>query len=267
MLCKPNAREHNVSEIRFAVTLVPLVKYKENDMNVVIGSARIGETGKISGGKVGDQKQTSIPDYKGEVSLQKFYVHSKGWYILRPKNLVIAQRIALAMRTACNNQNIGYDQTNRVNILISGTSAKVPTECDCSSLVRQCVKEATGQDVGNFTTLNEVKCLMASGLFQKLTYTQGLLLQVGDILVTKTKGHTAVVVSADDEFPTLRKGSKGSYVRLLQRELNKVITNIQLDDDGDFGPLTEISTIDFQKRKGLRADGIVGPKTWKALLE
>ena len=30
-----------------------------------IGSARIDERGKTSGGKVGDQKQKTSPDYKG----------------------------------------------------------------------------------------------------------------------------------------------------------------------------------------------------------
>ena len=34
-------------------------------MSVIIGSARIDERGKITGGSVGDQKQSSRPDYKG----------------------------------------------------------------------------------------------------------------------------------------------------------------------------------------------------------
>lgn len=35
--------------------------------------------------------------------------------------------------------------------------------------------------------------------------------------------------------------------------------------DGCCGPLTEIAVISFQKMKGLKADAIVGPKTWEAL--
>ena len=45
---------------------------------VYIGSARKDERGKYSGGAKGDQLQKSTPDYKGEVSQQPFYVHSKG---------------------------------------------------------------------------------------------------------------------------------------------------------------------------------------------
>lgn len=162
-----------------------------------IGSARTDERGKISGGKVGDQKQSSVPDYTGEVSQQKFYIHKKGWYILRPKSSEIALRIANAMITACNNPHLGYNQNNRLGIIKYGTSSNVNTECDCSSLVRECVKEATGKDPGNFNTSNEVAALMKTGLFDLIEYRNTMPLCAGDILVTKTKGHTAIVTVGD----------------------------------------------------------------------
>lgn len=164
-------------------------------MATIIGSARIDEKGKILGGKAGDQKQTSNPDYSGEVSFQKFYVATKGWFILRAKDADIAVKIADAMTRACNNKNIGYNQAKRLDILKATTSTKEPTSCDCSSLVRQCVKEASGKDAGNFTTANECGALMATGLFDKSEYRQGMSLYTGDILVTKTKGHTVIVTS------------------------------------------------------------------------
>lgn len=164
-------------------------------MGVIIGSARIDERGKASGGAAGDQKQTAVPDYTGEVSMQNFYVHSQGWNILRAKDSSHAIALAAAMITACNNVNIGYDQNQRLGVISNGTASKVKTECDCSSLVRQCVKEATGKDPGNFTTGNEASMLMATGLFTQSSYASGTTLYTGDILVTKTKGHTVIVTS------------------------------------------------------------------------
>lgn len=164
---------------------------------IIIGSARLGENGSVTGGKAGDQKQTTTDDYKGEVSMQNFYLHKKGWYILRWKDAVYAEECAKAMHRACNNANIGYDQNQRTGILKAGTNATTKTECDCSALVRQCIKEAAAVDPGNFTTLNEVEILRKTGLFaEKIKYKSGTPLYNGDILVTCSKGHTAVVVSA-----------------------------------------------------------------------
>lgn len=166
-------------------------------MAVIIGSARIDERGRASGGTAGDQKQTgSGDDFKGEVSMQNFYVHSKGWYVLRPKSSEMAERITTNMILACNNPNLGYDQNQRLGVISKGINSAVKTECDCSSLVRACIKEAAGTDPGNFTTLNETETLEKTGLFElRRQYVTGLRLYPGDVLVTKTKGHTAVVVS------------------------------------------------------------------------
>ena len=159
---------------------------------VLIGSARIDEHGNASGGKAGDQKQkANNPDLVGEVSVQNYYLHKQGWRVLRPNRN--AHELAFAMLRACNNPNIGYDQNQRLGVVQHGTDTNVATECDCSSLVRQCVKEATGVDVGNFTTINEAQTLIKSGLFREVVLDKNTL-QEGDVLVTKTKGHTAIVV-------------------------------------------------------------------------
>lgn len=57
---------------------------------------------------------------------------------------------------------------------------------------------------------------------------------------------------------TLRLGSKGASVEILQRKLS-------ITADGSFGPQTLRAVKKFQTSKGLVADGIVGPKTRKAL--
>lgn len=184
-------------------------KKGEINMSIMVGSARIDERGNASGGAAGDQKQTSATnDLTGEVSMQKMYFHSKGWYILRPKSAAHAVKMADLMKAACNNANIGYDQGNRLGIVQHGIMTAVKTECDCSSLVREVVKEATGKDPGNFTTANEAASLEATGLFEsKRSYVSQSATPVydGDVLVTKTKGHTVIVVSGN-----ARKAASGS---------------------------------------------------------
>lgn len=234
-------------------------------MATIIGSARIDERGKASGGKAGDQKQKSVPDTKGEVSMQNFYVSSKGWYILRAKNPDIASNIALAMTIACNNPNIGYNQARRLDIIKAGTHATSPTSCDCSSLVRQCVRES-GIEVGNFTTANEANVLMGTGQFDKLTYTKNATLYLGDILVTKTKGHTVVVTSGEVRSasvqiakPTVKMGTRGANAKLLQQNLNAC--GYDLEEDGIFGKLSTAALVRWQHANGLCPDGIYGKKS------
>lgn len=168
-------------------------------MAVIIGSARHDEHGNCySGGKAGDQTGQ-------EVSTQNFYNHSKGWNVLRAKDNKVAEKLAEAMQIACGNKNIGYDQSERYGIIKHGINTKVNTECDCSSLVRACIIYASGKDVGDFNTSNERSVILKSGLFKDVgSYEQGDTLYNGDILVTRTKGHTAIVVSG-------AKKSKGKY--------------------------------------------------------
>ena len=125
--------------------------------------------------------------------------------------------------------------------------------------------EATGKDPGNFNTSTEVSALLYTKLFDRVPYRAPDELRVGDILVTKTKGHTAIVTSIDLNYPTLRKGSKGGYVKELQTLLNYSGSGAQLEVDGQFGSLTEIAVIAYQKLHHLRADGICGPQTWAEL--
>lgn len=167
-------------------------------MAVIFGSARIDEHGRTTGGANGDQKQTGTPDYNGEVSMQNYYMSSKGWYVIRAKKVEHAAAIANCMVIACNNKHLGYNQNNRYGIIRFGINATTDTGCDCSSTVRACVKEGCGVDPGDFNTVSEASTLAATGLFKPKFLCRGPSdLQVGDILVTCTKGHTVVVVSVD----------------------------------------------------------------------
>lgn len=55
--------------------------------------------------------------------------------------------------------------------------------------------------------------------------------------------------------PVVKVGSRGSHVNYLQAKLG-------IPADGIFGPRTESAVKDFQRSKGLKADGIVGKLTW-----
>ena len=56
----------------------------------------------------------------------------------------------------------------------------------------------------------------------------------------------------------LKLGSKGEDVKKLQEKLG-------LKPDGSFGPNTEKSVKDWQKKNGLTSDGVVGDATWVKL--
>ena len=161
---------------------------------VIIGSARIDENGHASGGQAGDQNGK-------EVSTQQYYLHEKGWNVLRAKEPQVREAIAQNMTWACANNNIGYDQGQNqtlyqtakpvgFNCSLVGT----PCETDCARLVRVCVLYA-GVQVSDFYTGNEKEALLATDAFDLVNVKLPEELLRGDILVTKTKGHTVVVLT------------------------------------------------------------------------
>lgn len=160
---------------------------------VYIGSARHDENGKLNG-KEGDQLQTgSGNDFKGEVSMQEYYSHKLGWDGLRFKDVVFRHKMAERMVAATNNPNIGYSQIGRGKIIKDGIDSAKKTNCDCGTLLRRCFIEATGKDPGNFTTADAKTVLLATGLVESIQV-RGADCMTGDILITKKKGHCAVVI-------------------------------------------------------------------------
>ena len=259
-------------------------------MAVKIGHASGSENGTIRG-KAGDQTGR-------EVCTRSWYKHSKGWVTLEFIDPVMGEYAAEAMEKACANPDIGYNQYengtlwNDVKASLwdpSKTTKKVNT--DCARLIRVCVQYAVakmGLDIiiPDFYTATEAAVLMKTGLFIKHTEakynTQDAYLRRSMIQVTKTKGHTLMILSNGskaDAAPapekvyalgerTLRNGDEGEDVKELQRLL------IQLDydlgkwgADGDFGDMTEMAVKAFQWANDLEGDGIVGKNTLAALLK
>lgn len=279
-------------------------------MAVRIGHASLGESGKVRNGAAGDQTGK-------EVFTRTWYAHGKGWVVLRCNDANKRNKIAEAMEKACANNQIGYDQNQRDTLFNnvknkgfdpSKTTKKVET--DCSALVRVCVAYAYGKDVvGNIVTSNEPARLVNTGLFTKFTTAKYCkssdYLMRGDILCTKTSGHTVIVLddgakvktstvkttsvlewqraAMADGFVFPKYGDDGEWgdeceevakkaiVKYQKPYINKNLTKIVqkavgVNDDGCCGLVTKTAIKKYQKKNGLVDDGEVGLNTWKVIL-
>ena len=64
-----------------------------------------------------------------------------------------------------------------------------------------------------------------------------------------------------------RLGDEGNAIRDIQDRLAALGFESPGDGRGSFGNSTREAVFGFQKAKGLDADGIVGPDTWRSLYE
>lgn len=161
-----------------------------------IGHSSINEKGTVKGGKKGDQTGK-------EVCVRDWYLHKKGWVVIRPINPEDAEIISSTMEKICANDCFGYGQDYRdsgFNELkkVDFKPEKVKVKCglDCSKTVMACCW-AAGIKVDNFVTKTQIKTLEKTGKFEILTsdkYCKSSdYLKRGDILVTaKVPGHTIV---------------------------------------------------------------------------
>lgn len=166
-------------------------------MAVMIGHAGGNEYGGTHGGVPGDQTKT-------EVYIRTWF-DSKWNVMFRPKSTAVAEKIAVAMEQACANDNIGYNQNNRVSLYWAGKEknwdlSKITkkVDCDCSALVAVCCNCAgLNVDKDNWTGVQRAN-LQATGAFTTYTASKYLIqeeyLRRGDILLHEGH-HTAVVLS------------------------------------------------------------------------
>ncbi|QAA33058.1 peptidoglycan-binding domain-containing protein [Clostridium manihotivorum] len=93
---------------------------------------------------------------------------------------------------------------------------------------------------------------------------------VTKLLVDPEEGLSKVVatyyVNIFNEYVGYGHITGGSDVIAVQGLLNTKI-NAGLTTDGSFGSLTYNAVKSFQASKGLSQDGVVGPNTWRALLQ
>lgn len=76
---------------------------------------------------------------------------------------------------------------------------------------------------------------------------------------TTVKGRTNVTSPSDN----VRLGDKGDGVKQIQTALKAAGYKVTVD--GDFGNQTDAAVRQFQKKNGLKVDGIVGKITWGKL--
>ena len=94
--------------------------------------------------------------------------------------------------------------------------------------------------------------------------TLALSVAVVDKGVEKAQAETTATAEFSTVAAVLRQGSKGSEVKEVQRRL-KLWGYYKGSVDGVFGAGTRSAVIFFQKKNGLKADGVVGKSTYKAL--
>lgn len=248
------------------------------------------ENNKYHGGAAGDQTG-------GEWTLRSWY--NRQWdCVLRYPDKKVAQAIANEAIDAANNNNIGYDQWQRLTFWeelrrSDYKAAKITKKCetDCSAGGMSIVK-AVGylfgikklQNVQLVTTPYMKRELQAAG-FEVLTFSKYRIsetyLEPGDILLNE-KSHTAIEVGTGKkkeetggkcivELTELKKGMKSTEVKSLQILLKaagyKGADKKVLTIDGSFGGNTDFAVRAFQKAAKLTVDGVVGSKTWAKLIK
>ena len=137
-----------------------------------------------------------------EVSTQGFYLPDCGYWLgFKLKNNLLGVNLGKAMLEACENNNIGYSQPYRMTAREaycrygSIKGIKELCTCDCSSLVNLCLL-SIGVNLPNFNTASEPQVLRKSGLFDEVKVKSEKDCTTGMILVTPTKGHTLIVITA-----------------------------------------------------------------------
>jgi len=246
------------------------------------GGASIDENGNAYGGAAGNQTGS-------ELRARAWYKHKLGWVVIRARDPAVRKKLAEAMRRAVANRKIGYDQWARNTLwnavrLVGYDPARAmsPVETDCSALVRVCCAYAGIVIDTAFRTTTEPEVLRKTGAFDLLTdarYTDYPdRLREGDILCTKTQGHTVIVLNDGDlayeddadsfgnpyPEPTilLRKGIVHTGVKWCQWHLNRLGYDLgKWGVDGDFGALTDKAVRAFQAAQKIEVDGVAGKIT------
>lgn len=188
---------------------------------MLIGHASIDENKRARNGKAGDQTGK-------EVCTRSWY--SKPWdVLLRCKDPIKAELMAIACEKACANNHIGYDQNQRNTLRTQAKAvgwdlSKIVVDCetDCSAFMTVCA-ECAGIPFSytNAPTTRTMKtAFVNTGFFY--AYTDSIYLKScawlkrGDILV-KSGSHTVMV---------LGNGSQAAATKTIDEVARDVINGL-----------------------------------------
>ena len=177
----------------------------------MIANSGHDEKGRYTGGQAGDQTGT-------EWQVRSWYQYSKGWNcVLRYPDIKVGEKIAELAKEAANNDNIGYDQGQRLTFWYALEKAKykpenIKTKCeaDCSAGVTAIVK-AVGylkeiqplKDLSITNYTGSMKTNFRAAGFDVLTdqkyLTSDKYLLPGDILLNE-KHHTCINLDVGSEM-------------------------------------------------------------------
>jgi hypothetical protein len=228
----------------------------------LIGSARHNEYGSYASGKPGDQTGT-------EVEYQNYYNHKKGWVTLRCIDESKAEMIAQNMEWACANDCVGYSQNDNQSLWREASKINfdisrlvIPANTDCARLVRVCIAYAD-IPIDDFYTGNLKQTLLNSGWFKEVKGSLPGCLKRGDILVTKTKGHTVIALTDgygnypndEEKYNIVHKTNAGSS-GVKNEEKAEKSENEKVDNNAVFKPyLVKINTgLNVRKEADAKSD-------------
>lgn len=222
-----------------------------------IAHASIDERGKASGGKAGDQTSK-------EVCIRTWY--NKPWqYVLRIINEKVRKQFANNMIDIANNNNIGYDQSQRNTLLTQAekvnfdfTKITTKCECDCSSSITAAILGAiykingksayekakaklvvSSNSATTSTLRSRLKALDMITVYSAKEHIAGTDKAVfGDIYI-KEGSHVVCYIDNGKKVSLTHSSSKNANVEALQLAINK----------------------DIKPKPLLATDGILGDKT------
>ena len=152
----------------------------------------------------------------------------------------------------------GSSGADHTGIVVEVTSSQIVT-----------VEGNSGDQVKKNTYARTYGCIIGYGhpLYDE---TDGTAAAPAPAPVAETKKTEATEKAVTVSLKQLSRGSTGAQVKTVQRIIYVRGINSKIDIDGDFGPITKAGVIDLQKKlfpgTSSEWDGVVGQKTWTAML-